>query len=58
VAKQLRDLTLNPKPDYSVDGKQYSWSAHYRTLLEMQKTLRQARQMEDGAFEVRSRGTV
>lgn len=58
MAKQLRDLTANPKPNYSVDGQSISFSDHYRTLLEMQEDLRKARVMEDGAWEVRSRGVV
>lgn len=48
----LADLYTNPRPDYSIDGRSYSWSALRKSLLEEQMQLEEALQRADGPFEV------
>lgn len=56
VAAILKEITRNPKPNYSLDGESYSWSEYFSTLTQRMLDLELARQRADGAFEVRSRG--
>ncbi len=49
-------MTANPKPNYNLDGEEYSWSDYLQTLITQQEALEQSRQRADGPFEVRSRG--
>jgi len=39
IASQLKDLTLHPKPSYSVDGQTYQWSAYFRMLADMRREI-------------------
>lgn len=39
-AARLKDLSLNPKPDYEVDGQKVSWGLYQEMLLKNMKALR------------------
>ena len=41
VAQQVADLTANPKPSYSENGRSVSWGEHMQSLLALQKQLRE-----------------
>lgn len=56
IAAQLADMTANPKPTYSIDGKSVSWGEHFRNLQDAYEKLSALRQIADGPIEVRSRG--
>lgn len=58
VAVLIRDLTADPKPDYSVDGKSYSWSSYLSMLLSQQKALEDALARATGPYEVSNRGVI
>ena len=40
VAQQLADLTADPKPSYSENGRSISWGEHMNNLLTLQEKLR------------------
>lgn len=56
VCRQLKDLTDNPKPSYSLDGESYSWSEHWAMLNRQLIDLEKSRQRADGPFEARTTG--
>lgn len=41
IQAKLAEMSLNPKPDYSVDGESYSWAAMYDMLSRRQTVLNQ-----------------
>jgi hypothetical protein len=48
----LAQLYILPRPDESVDGASYQWSALRKSLLEEQEMLLEAILNADGPFEV------
>jgi len=52
IAARIADLTANPRPNYSIDGRSYSWQSLLDSLLAAQEKLLQADQQADGPFEV------
>ena len=56
VRKAIADLTLNPRPNYSLDGRSYSWNELLSSLIENENKLLVAIQAADGPFEVVTRG--
>jgi hypothetical protein len=55
-AAALEQLYVNPRPNYSLDGRSYSWTELRKSLLEEQKSLLDQIQRLDGPFEVVSFG--
>lgn len=55
VALLIKQITENPKPNYSIDGKSVSWADYLRTLTEQFKTLEA---LANGPYEVRSRAVT
>ena len=39
IATQIRDISLNPKPSYTIDGQTVSWTQHLNMLIEKLKPL-------------------
>ena len=56
VAQQLVNMTTNPKPSYSLDGKSVSWDEHYNALVASQEKLRKQLQAAGGPFTITSVG--
>jgi hypothetical protein len=58
VAQLIADVTVNPQPSYSENGRSVSWSEYLAMLIDKQKALLQAIQMAGGPFEIpqRARG--
>lgn len=56
VCTKIASLYTDPKPDYSIDGRSYSWATFRKQLLEEQKMLLAAIQDAQGPFEVISYG--
>lgn len=54
IATQLVELTVDPKPSYSENGRSVSWGEHFNNLLALQKQLRDQLQKSGGPFEVYS----
>ncbi len=52
IAQQMADLTANPKPSYSENGRSLSWGEHFNNLLAAQKQLREQLQKAQGPFEI------
>ncbi len=52
ITQALANLSISPKPSYSVDGVSYSWESLFSMLTDKLKVLRQEVQAEDGAFEI------
>jgi len=50
IAAQLKDITQNPKPDYSVNGQSVSWSSYVQMLADQLVKLQQAQQSLAGPF--------
>lgn len=60
VAARIKDLTAQPKPNYSIDGQTVSWGDYLRQLLaaqqEIEAAIVAAQLASDGPFEVISQG--
>lgn len=52
IAQQLADMTANPKPSYSNNGRSVSWGEHFRNLLDAEKALREELQRAAGPYDV------
>jgi hypothetical protein len=56
IARQLAEITLNPKPTYSVSGPKGSrnvgWGEHFNNLTNQLKALREQMQKAAGPIEV------
>jgi hypothetical protein len=52
----LQEITLKPKPSYSVDGESWSWNEYQSMLTQQIKSLKQLIQDESGPFIVSTRG--
>jgi hypothetical protein len=55
VAQQIADITANPQPTYSENGRSVSWSEYLSMLIDKQKALLQAIQLAGGPFEIPQR---
>lgn len=55
VAAQIKDITANPKPDYSVNGQSISWASYLSMLTEQVTKLQQAQQSLAGPYQRISR---
>lgn len=55
VAAQIKDITANPKPDYSVNGQSISWASYLSMLTEQITKLQQAQQSLAGPYQRISR---
>lgn len=52
LAAQLEELSRNPKPNYSVDGKQYSFGDYMKWLVSSMNDIDVAIQSQEGPAEV------
>ena len=55
IAAQIKDITLNPKPTYSVNGQSVSWESYLSMLTEQLIKLQTAQQSLAGPFQRISR---
>jgi len=55
VAAQIKDITLNPKPTYSVNGQSVSWESYLSMLTDQLIKLQTAQQSLAGPFQRISR---
>ena len=55
ITAQLADMTVNPKPSYTVDGQSVDWDAHFRTLSNKLDELNQVIQASE-PFEIHTAG--
>lgn len=55
IAAQIREITANPKPDYSVNGQSVNWSSYLDMLSKQLETLQRAQQSLAGPFQRVSR---
>ena len=55
LADQIKDLTVSPKPTYTIAGRSISWGEHFNNLMTAMEKVRVLRQQADGPFEVRTR---
>lgn len=58
IAARIAAITANPKPDYSVDGKSYSWSGYLSMLITQSKALEEALVRAGGPYEISNRGAI
>jgi len=56
VIARIQEVTASPKPNYSLDGEDYSWGDYLQVLTDNLLALEQARQRAEAPFEVRSYG--
>lgn len=56
VAAKLADITVNPKPSYSIDGQSLSWGTYYKDLVELRNSLKAALLDAEGPFEYHVQG--
>ena len=60
LATQIKDVTAQPKPNYSIDGQTVGWGDYLRQLLAAQKEIEaaivDAELASDGPFEIISQG--
>ena len=50
IAVLLVELTVNPKPDYSLDGEQISWGAYFDMLTRQLEAIDKAIQRASGPY--------
>ncbi len=59
LAAAIKEATVNPKPNYTVDGQSVSWSDYLQNLTTRMESLLKSRQSLGGPFQrmlrVRSR---
>jgi hypothetical protein len=55
IAAQIKDITANPKPDYSVNGQSISWASYLSMLTEQITKLQQTQQTLAGPYQRISR---
>lgn len=55
-AAALAEISTNPKPSYSVDGQNMSWTEYQAFIVEKLMLLNQALSVADGPWQVKSRG--
>lgn len=48
MAARLAEITANPKPDYSIDGKSVSWSGYVSMLTDQMQRINALIQAEGG----------
>ena len=51
MTAQIREITANPKPDYSIDGQSVSWASYLSMLTSPLISLQQAKQSLEGPFQ-------
>ena len=51
LAAAIKEATVNPKPNYTVDGQSVSWSDYLQNLTTRMETLLKSRQMLAGPFQ-------
>lgn len=51
LIQQLRDMTQNPRPDYSLDGQSLSPSVYQKALIDKIQALNVLIELEGGPFE-------
>lgn len=54
VAAKLAAMSVNPKPNYSIDGESISWQSLFDSLTDQLKKLNELIAMSDGGFEVKT----
>lgn len=52
ISARIAEMTVAPKPNYSIDGRSYSWQSLFDSLVKNQESLLAALQAADGPFEV------
>lgn len=57
ILSNIEDVTLNPKPNYNIDGQSISWSEYLKSLFDSLAMVNQQLVIEAGPFELESRGT-
>ncbi len=58
LSAQLADITLHPKPNYSVDGETYSWMEYQRFLAEQIAATTDMIAKGEAGFEIVSQGVT
>jgi len=51
VCAIIREITANPKPDYSVNGQSVSWASYLDTLTRQLESLQNAEQSLSPPFQ-------
>lgn len=54
LAAKLAAMSVNPKPNYSIDGESMSWQSLFDSLTEQIAKTNALIQMSDGGFEVKT----
>lgn len=52
VARQLAEMTVDPKPSYSENGRSVSWGEHFNNLMTAQEKLLLALRKAEGPFTI------
>lgn len=58
LATILAEITADPKPSYSVEGKSISWNEYQSMILSQMANLEAMIQRAAGPFELRTRGRL
>jgi hypothetical protein len=54
IAAQLAAMTGAPKPTYSIDGENVSWTDHFNSLVQRSKEINELIQIAGGVFELQT----
>ena len=53
---RIREVTANPKPNYSIDGQQVSWQGYLDSLMRALREIDEQIQLNQDPYEEVSRG--
>lgn len=51
LAAAIKQATIDPKPNYTVDGQTVSWTDYLHTLITKMETLVKVRQLVAGPYQ-------
>ena len=55
ICRNLKRMTEEPKPTYSVDGVSYSWAELFSAYVDKLAEIQKQRQLADGPWRITSR---
>jgi len=54
VVARLAEMSVNPKPNYSIDGESMSWGSLFDSLTQQLAKINELIAMSDGGYEIKT----
>lgn len=58
IAARIAEMSLDPKPNYSIDGESFSWQSLFDSLTGQLEKINAQLQMAEGGYEIKSTGVT